>query len=175
MATSVETLKLVVSSAFADTAYPGDDRVAGCSCDECEGIRMDFRGQTTANLPAETLEENYSALPLFLPEAFHYFIPAYMLYAAEHIGSVVERFTKYSLVPSDFDEFCLERFRQFTPAQNEAVIRFLEFLKEQEIEGDEQDKREYDEEIDVGIRIWKAIGQDPHAPLAKIHDLFHAQ
>jgi hypothetical protein len=80
-----------------------------------------------------------------------------MCYSVEHPDSEVATFTRYSLAPTDYDNFWRDRFLLFTPSQKDAVITFLEFLRAQEFEGDEEDKRKYEDLIDDGIKIWKSI------------------
>ena len=86
-----------------------------------------------------------------------------MVYSLGHSDSLVAQFTQYSLVPTDFDDFWRERFLLFTPSQKNAVIAFLEFLKTQAyttgriVEGDDQEKRHYEDLIDDGIKLWRSI------------------
>lgn len=157
---SIESLKHQIVAAFADTPYPGDDRIAKCTreqCTECETIRQDLRGQTPRTLSEEVLDR--TALPLLFPEAFRFFIPAYMGYAVEHPDSSIASFTIMSLGPDDYDDFWRERFRLFTPAERGAVIAFLECLRGQEVEGDEEDNAKHRARVDVGIRIWKEMAE----------------
>jgi hypothetical protein len=80
-----------------------------------------------------------------------------MCYSIEHPDSLVASFTRQSLGEAGVDEFYMERFRLFTARQREPVIAFFEFLRSQEIEGDDQDNREYQEKIDADIKIWKEL------------------
>ena len=157
---SIENLRQQLLAAFADAQYPGDDRIAKCTweqCRECETIRQDLRGQTPSTLSEEILDR--TSLPLLFPEAFRYFIPAYMCYTAEHPDSSIAFFTIISLGPPDYDDFLRKRFRLFTPAERDAVIACLEFLRTQEVEGDEEDNAKYRKRVDVGIRIWKEMAE----------------
>ncbi len=155
MTVTAEALKGQIAEAFAEIPYPGDDRIALHQCDECERIRHDLCGQAPSTLSEEILDR--IALPLLSPEAFRYFISAYMCYTAEHYESSIAFFTRQSLGEAGADEFYLERFRLFTERQREVVISLLEFLRSQEIEGDDEDNREYREKIDADIKIWKEL------------------
>jgi hypothetical protein len=160
MTAAVETLKQKIAQAFADAPQPSEDRIAKCSkpeCDECAGIRWGFKRLTHDLIRPYELEYHHSALPLLFPEAFHYFISDYMCYSIEHPDSLVASFTRQSLGEAGVDEFYMERFRLFTARQREPVIAFFEFLRSQEIEGDDQDNREYQEKIDADIKIWKEL------------------
>jgi hypothetical protein len=111
MPDSTENLRQHILRAFAHAPYPGDDRIAKCpreQCRECETIRQDLRGQTPSRLSEEILDR--TSLPLLLPEAFRYFIPAYMSYSAEHPDSSIANFTIMSLGPDDYDDFWRVRF-----------------------------------------------------------------
>ena len=148
-----------IQSAFADVAHPGKDNITKCTwpdCPECADISQSF-GEKSAQSVQESVLAEHTALPLFTPEAFHYFIPAYMLYSLRHPDSDVAFFTRQSLGEGGIDEFYMKRFRLFTSRQREAVIAFLAFLRSHEIEGDDQDRREYQETIDADIKVWKEL------------------
>ena len=146
-----------IRSAFKEVPYPGDDHIALHECAECRQIRDDFRGKSAQTLTDSVLERRYDSLPLLSPSAFHYFVSAYMAYSLKHPDSTVAFFTRQGLGEEGFDDFYLERFRLFTSQQRDAVIAFLEFLKPLEIEGDDQDRREYQDKIDAAIKIWKEL------------------
>lgn len=163
MAATAGDLMQRIVEAFTQTPYPGDGRIALHQCEECEGIRQDFRGQSPTTLRRDVIEHHFDSLPMLSPDAFHYFIPAYMRYAIDHPDSNVARFAEYSLAPTDYDDFWRERFLLFTPSQKDAVIAFLEFLKTQYattgqlVEGEDDEKRKYEDVIDDGIKIWRSI------------------
>jgi len=76
-------LREVIDS-FSDVAYPGDDRIVeGFSGEDLERQRIaeQFRGHRWAGMPLEVLIENTGALAFFTPEAFRYYLPAYILVA----------------------------------------------------------------------------------------------
>ena len=144
-----------IDSAFKEVAYPGDDQIALHECPECRQVRDDFRGKSSQTLLDDVLGRHYDNLPLLEPAAFHYFVPAYMRYSLEQPDSDVAFFTFQNLGMGGFDAFHLARFRRFNRQQREAVIAFLEFFKSHEIEGDDQDNREYQDNLDAVIKIWK--------------------
>ena len=153
------SLRESIQSAFADVQHPGKDKTTKCTwpgCPECEDISQTFGGKSALSVEDGVLAE-HTALPLFTPEAFHYFIPAYMLYSLRHPDSDVAFFIRQGLGEAGIDTFYLERFRLFTVQQKQAVIAFLEFLRSQEIEGDDRDQHEYEEKIDADIKIWKGM------------------
>ncbi|HTX20740.1 MAG TPA: DUF6714 family protein [Candidatus Aquilonibacter sp.] len=151
------TVQESIDSAFEKVPYPGDDCIALHECPECREIREDFRGKPSQLLADDILERRCQSLPLLSPSAFRYFVPAYMHYSLAHPDSEVAFFTFQGLGIAGFDAFDLERFRLFSRQQKEAVITFLEFFKSHEIEGDDQDNREYQDNLDAVIKAWKQM------------------
>jgi hypothetical protein len=146
-----------IASAFKEVPYPGDDQIALHECAECRQIRDDLRGKSLQVLADGVLERRFDSLPLLSSIAFHYFVPAYMLYSLSHPDSEVAFFTFQGLGIAGIDAIDLERFRLFSRQQREAVIAFLEFFKSHKINGDDQDNREYQNNLDAGIKIWKEL------------------
>jgi hypothetical protein len=146
-----------IESAFKEVPYPGDDCIALHECAECGQMRDDFRGKSALTLENAVLERRCDSLPLLSPSAFHYFIAAYMAYSLSHPDSITAFFTRQGLGEGGLDDFYLERFRLFTSQQRDAVVAFPEFLKSREVEGDDQDRREYQDKIDAAKKIWKEL------------------
>jgi hypothetical protein len=152
---TADDLKQKIEEAFAGTVTPGDEHIALHECPECQEIRESFRGQCPTTLPDDVIDSHFDSLPLLSPEAFRYFISAYMRYSLEHPDSTVAQFVLYALAPQDYDNFYSERFGLFRAREIKAVIAFLEFLRSCEIEGDDEDQQKYESDIDSGIEIWK--------------------
>jgi len=75
----------LIESAFADVPYPGDNSIAlHQDCFECEELRVYLRGKTWRDLSFPKLHDFHASLPHLTPEAFHYFLPGYMLAAITH-------------------------------------------------------------------------------------------
>jgi len=146
-----------IATAFEAVPYPGDDDIALHECPECRQIREDLRGKSSQVLADDVLERRCDSLPLLSPTAFHYFVPAYMFYSLSHPDSVVAFFTFQGLGGSGVDAIGWERFRRFSRQQGEAVIAFLESFKSHEIEGDSQDNRNYQIDLDNVIDFWKEL------------------
>ena len=154
------SLRESIVSAFKDVPYPGDDCITLHECPECRQIRDDLRGQSWQILAEAILERRCDSLPLFTPAAFHFFVPAYMLYSLIHPDSEVAFFTCQGLGVAGFDSFYLQRFRLFSSQQKEAAIAFLEFFKSHKSEADDPDIRERQEKqnkIDIVIKLWKEL------------------
>ena len=150
-------LREMIATAFGQVPYPGNDAIALHECLECQDIRRDFRRQSPWTIEASVLERRYDSQPLLSPQAFQYFLPAYMIYALGHLNSLVAQFTQYSLAPTDFDDWHRQRFSRFTTSQKASIIAFLEFMKTLEIEGDDEDQMEYCDKLNSGINIWQSI------------------
>lgn len=75
----------LIESAFAGVSYPGDERITDHKgCLECQEIAAYFRGTSWRDHTIEKLWEHRTALSLFTSEAFHYFLPAFMLGTLGH-------------------------------------------------------------------------------------------
>lgn len=167
----VEILHDQIRAAFAESPYPGDDRITQCTrvrCDECTEIRNDFRGQTPEMLSAQIIERHDAVLCLISPEAFQYFLPAYLWYSARYPESSVASLTRIHLcdkrsfsTPDPFSGRWRARLALLTPLQMVTIAAFLEFVKAQQIEGDEEENRRHQEAVEVGIKLWKTLGDRP--------------
>jgi len=76
-----EQLKAGIASAFGSVPYPGEGNIAVETYDD-EGTTEHFRGTRWQDHTVESLQ-NFTVLSFFTPEAFCYYLPAYMLAALE--------------------------------------------------------------------------------------------
>jgi len=129
------TVSESIESAFADVPYPGDDRIADHQdCPECDDIRAHFRGASWRGHTVDELQQYQSALPLFTPQAFQYFLPAFMLVSlgdwrqADDIPFSI----MYMCLPPEPDkdaglqQHWRERFEMLTLRQREAIAAYLQ-------------------------------------------------
>ncbi len=127
-------LKQTIEEAFANVPYPGDDNITRCpyNCSECRRIAVYFKGKTWAGHTAEELRGYHVALTLFTPEAFHYFLPAFMLVS-------IDSYEKGDVLP-DAIRFHFEytheiqghfpvRMSKLLSAQRKAIIDYLIFME----------------------------------------------
>jgi len=70
-----------IASAFGDIPYLGDGNIAAETYDD-EGTTEHFRGTRWQDHTVESLQ-NFTVLSFFTPEAFCYYLPAYMLAALQ--------------------------------------------------------------------------------------------
>jgi hypothetical protein len=65
-------LAIKIENAFSNVAYPGDHNIG-------DGYLRDFVGQNEwKKIPLELLFHNESGIPLFTPQAFHFYLPAFL-------------------------------------------------------------------------------------------------
>ena len=128
-----------IRRAFGNVPKPDADDIAGHDCEECAEIRAAFAGQDWHNLPDALLEKHHSDLPLFSAQALPFFLPAYLLYAAQHFDphTSVTEFTIYHLTPREGDDevtrdYYRARLRFLTAEQMDIVNDFLQIVRESE-------------------------------------------
>ena len=124
-----------IRDAFADVPYPGDNHLSYNPEDlGANQIADAFRGKHWTEVPFETLLYHNDALHFFTDEAFHFYLPAYLL-------AVLERYDDADILPEmlvgvltapdpeapDYS-FFQQKFKSFTSAQEAAVKAFLEYL-----------------------------------------------
>jgi hypothetical protein len=81
------------------------------------------------DIPGSVLEECYSALSFLDPRSWRFYLPAFICWGLS-TGRLIHE-AVYSLGPSlggEIGPAQLKRFQALTPAQIEAVRRFLEFV-----------------------------------------------
>ena len=124
-----------IEMAFADNPYPADKGLLHPQCMDDEDIR-DFYGRTTwLNIPGEVIDRNNASLCFFSPEAYRFYLPAYLIWALRNFDSS-DSFTVdstiYSLTPGEGDlrRFSLSKFALLDVDQRRAVLDFLKYLAE---------------------------------------------
>jgi hypothetical protein len=129
------SLLKLIDLAFADTRYPGNDRLSVPNGDlEIEAFTGYINWQ---DVPLEIFPRENAALNFFSPEAFQFFLPAYMQWVIKDfkkrgsLGSltidsminILDPFAK----KTDY-EYAISKFALLTPPQRNTVAQFLEFL-----------------------------------------------
>lgn len=80
-----------VEQSFAAARYPGDHAIVRDESElhlECADVKAAFRGHSWRKLPVSVLAREDSALAFFTPEAFRYYLPAYLLATLQHPDEV---------------------------------------------------------------------------------------
>ena len=91
-----------IEDAFAQTPYPGDDKIAKPDTDGASLTRA-FWGKNWRDVQLTTLSNYHVDLPLMTPEAFRYYVPAFMLATMfyYHHVSTLPMGLMHSLTPPD--------------------------------------------------------------------------
>jgi hypothetical protein len=152
-------LKEQIRRAFADVPYPGDGRLTSHRpCPECEGVARALEGKAWTSLSASDVGEVQVALTFLIPEAFQYYLPAFM------IGCIDDR----DAVRAVWDSIVLHlrphagaafetKVRGFSAEQAAAIGAFLEW--EDGIDRQDWGTERSDEKRRAkAIAYWKARG-----------------
>ena len=159
----IASLKLQIARAFADVPSPGDDvddLVVTFGAGEGEDIADAFRGRHWKDMPLDLILENFyfaSSLTHMTPQAFHYYLPGFLLLLLDRPDSEPDGPTLWNLAPPEpdpelenifapkdlegkplepvmpgaFYEYAIKKYRErmglLSPAQRKAVLAFLDF------------------------------------------------
>jgi hypothetical protein len=122
--TAAEVIQMI-EDAWRDVPYPGDEKIFTPDSYDDEDI-VSYFGRTTwrDHAPAK-LRAHSSAFTFFTPEAFHYWLPAFVIAAIQdpdEADVVVDR-----IPGSVSDSYAPERWPLFTQAQREALAAYFRF------------------------------------------------
>jgi hypothetical protein len=59
-------------------------------CDECDRVDDDFGGKAWTEVVPDVIQYHQDSLPLFSPEAFAYYIPAYLSFTLQNPSVAAE-------------------------------------------------------------------------------------
>lgn len=130
---SKDELIALIEQAFADTVYPGDDKIInGSHCEECAGIAEAFIGKRWSSLTDVKFLRRYeSALNLMYSEAFRYYLPAFMRAAVidPKTADVILHSLEFNLMThhSESYEKFIVRISGFTRKQKQAIKAYMKF------------------------------------------------
>ena len=140
----LEALKSLIKAAFEDAEYPGDEHIAGCSrsltpfgCGDCDPIAAHFKGTTWQEHDLQTLAGFDNAVILFHPEAYRYYLPAFMLadlenYQAEEKSDSLPNLDIEWTVSSNEDKSIHDKHKEFVASlskqQRQVVIEYLKYI-----------------------------------------------
>ncbi len=159
-----EALKEQIRAAFAHMEYPGDWCLRGSNeGDEPFLVERDFKGKRDWHaLDPQFLEQSPEALCFFSDEAFHFYLPAYLIADIEgaldeadpvfHLthgltdASRHERINPRRYGERTFFDAARYKFAMFTQEESAAIVAYLRFRAESEgfhLAGIEQALRNY--------------------------------
>ncbi len=117
--------------AFADVPYPGDDAITLPPHNyRTERLEANVKGLNWRDVPLERLKDN-TWLHLFSPAARRFYLPAYLLMELDRLGdtSVTPR-VLFTLDPPEDMGWFEREYGDYTPAQKQAIRRFLEYVRD---------------------------------------------
>ena len=82
----VRQLRDAVRRAFWDVPYPGDDRLLADDCnspDEVEKLQSQDWNSHWTNVPDRVIEWHANRLAFLSPEAYRFYLPAFIIYSLE--------------------------------------------------------------------------------------------
>ncbi len=127
-----------IEDAWGDVLYPGDDHIFTPDSYDDEDIVNYFGGTTWRGHDPAKLRAHSSAFTFFTPEAFHYWLPAFMIAAIQNPeeADVVVNRIPWSLS----DDYAAKRWSLFKAGQRKAVGAYLRFQIERFPEGADDER-----------------------------------
>ncbi|MEO6034115.1 MAG: DUF6714 family protein [Verrucomicrobiota bacterium] len=148
-------LKEAIKSVFAHVPYPGDSNITHCPyhCRPCQEIADYFKSKTWEGHLVEDLRDHHTALSLFTPEAFQYFLPTFMLASLDSYDDKVNILPDAIRFDFEFNldhrDYFLVRVNRFSAAQRKVIVEFLRYM-ESKGAGSSEDAIEMLEDQTVG-------------------------
>lgn len=130
-----DSVMRTIEKAFAETCYPGDEDLLHAQCMDDNDIKDFYGRQDWRQVPEQVIDHSNAALSFFSPEAYRFYLPAFLLWVLRHFDST-DSFTVdstiYSLAPEENDlrQFVLSKYALLDVAQRRAILGFLEYLAE---------------------------------------------
>jgi hypothetical protein len=167
-----------IERAFADVPYPGDDHICKGVTDEARrlgteeaSIEAVFRGRHWRDVPLESLSLFSATLSFLTPEAYRFYLPAYMLAVIRLSPEAMRRIPRsgdiegsllYSLEPASdapiLKDFVHERIDPLTCDQKAAVREFIHWLYRKRLQGGSEN---FDDLLSV-LAYWGYPEDLPH-------------
>lgn len=115
----------LIEDAWHAVPYPGDDKIFTPDSYDDEDIVNYFSGTTWRGHSPANLRAHSSAFTFFTPEAFHYWLPAFMIAA---IQSPEEADVILGYIARSLDgSYAPKRWPLFSSAQRDAVAGYFRF------------------------------------------------
>lgn len=127
-----------IIAAFSERRYPGDGHLVYDTSGqhlECDQIARAFEGKHWNSLSPSFIFSHNSALSFFSPEAFRYYLPAFLLAAITDIDAAdiaVDSTISNLTVPDDANLLASfwENISGLTESEKKAIQAFLEFMRD---------------------------------------------
>lgn len=125
-----------IEDAFSNTSYPGDDNLVYDNTDlyaDVADTKTDFLGRHWKELSIDTINRHRDDLPFFTPEAFHFYLPAFLIASISYPIALIDVLPENlisCLVPRDETEGPSAELAAvvdlLTPRQKSVVLDFIE-------------------------------------------------
>ena len=116
------------------------------NCDECVRLALDLGEKRWDQLQVDVLNYHGDSLPLLSPEAFRYFLPAYLLEALRSPEGIMPMHVMFALQPGRLRR---REESQFSPNEERAIRSFLQFMKAERAD-------EFRAETERALEYWSA-------------------
>ena len=154
-AEKIEQLRRKIEDAFADAKYPGDDSLVEWKDWESVDLARLLKGKHWKDLTLDMMNRESGALYLLTPQAFRFYLPAYLIGSLLHHEYWFAEVVSYVLMPPEgkreIDEnelawkgeteqykYIVKRFEKtagrLTKEQKSAVRFYWEFLRDEHSE-----------------------------------------
>lgn len=122
--TAMEVIQKI-EEAWRDVSYPGDDKIFTPDSYDDEGIVEYFAGTSWRDHTPSDLRAHSSAFSFFTPEAYHFWLPAFMIAEITNPeeADVIGEYIAWSVS----DDRGGKAWPLFSRAQREAVTAYLRF------------------------------------------------
>ena len=99
---ATEAIVNEIKGAFTDVPHPGDDLMLHPQCMDDNDVEEFYGGIHWHDVPGEIIERNNASLCFFSPEAYRFYLPAYLIWVLNNFAtsnSFTLDSTIYSLAP----------------------------------------------------------------------------
>ncbi len=150
----------VINEAFVNVPFPKAEELAASGGDEASAEANAFRGKLWHELSAGFLHRNRDALFWFTPEAFHYYLPAYLTACVEteDINALYVHNVLSFLRPPENEtlaHFRRERLSMLSHKQLDVLEKWLEWLRTRAVTGGVFEEELEDARKAVRQRSWE--------------------
>lgn len=164
-----------IRRAFESVPYPGDQGLVleiSNYDPEIRDVEAGFRGKRWQDITVEFLEKYDNALPLLSTAGYRYYFPAYMIGCVEapfDVNIVPDALVTMLTPPKNRAgsrwDFFWTRSSQFSPAERAAILMFLKYQQEWEL----NDKRDMPKDlvqdrVAPAIEFWQGLQDETQRP-----------
>ena len=158
----IERLKKQCLKAFKKTSPPGENEIVESPDERTPQLIIDFANKEWWTINNGIIDEHYAKLCLLTAEAYHYFFPAYLLFALNDFSKYndVLQFVLYEVTPLDINsktirdskllEWFEERKSYFSNEEKKVVYDFLNLILM------DNEMKIFHKDAKGGLKFWEA-------------------